>query len=302
VSNTMKKIGFTGLLISSMVLAVSSANASTLAWYRMGDDDGGLANPPVDGAEFNATDGTLDNPLGSLAALVPSTGFPNYSTVVPGALIHNPQTGLNYANAWSFEADASESKERAASPAIVPGEGFSYEAFIRFDDVSAADGIRFAYHRTNADGGWLLELQSDGTIDAEFTHDTLASVTAFASTTTSLEDGRWYHIGLIWDGNSQDSSNDIHLFLDYAEEGSANYPDGTAFNDANTSFFNGEVFGQRQIYIDESRYLDGVDAATSASDFLTVVVPEPSTFVLLGLGLVALFDTRRGRHELSCPT
>jgi len=261
------------VLLLVVLVVPLSAQASVLSWYRMGDDDGALTVPPTsDGQLMSTSEGTLSNPLGAMEALIPSTGTPRYSTTVPGGTIRDPLnlvgTGDNFVNSWAFHADAAEDKERAFAYATIPGGGFSYEAFIQFEDVSEANGIRFAYHRNNTDGGWLLELQSDGTIDAEFTHDTLASVTAFASTTTPLEDGRWYHIGLIWDGNSPDATDDIHIFLDYVEEGSANYPDGTSFGDANTTFFVGDVFGQREIRIDESRYLDGATAASGPDDFL----------------------------------
>jgi len=95
------------------------------------------------------------------------TATPFYSNAVPGRTIVDPLAVQKLVNNWSLGTSAAIDREHRFTPsAAIPNAGFSFETFVRFQDISTAAGDDFAYQRTNGDGGWLLELNSNGTVHA----------------------------------------------------------------------------------------------------------------------------------------
>jgi len=280
-------------LVALPMLALFIANtaqADVLGWYRMGDDDSTLTSPPTaDGQSMSATEGTLNNSFGSYPALVPtvSSGIPKYSSVTPGSAIKDPLnlsgTGLNYANDWSYWSDATEDKQRSDAGIQTMPSSFSYETFVRFDSVSASNGIDFAYQRTNGSGGWRIELLN-GVFRLHLESKTPGEVIEDLAidSTTPLVDGKWYHVGVIFDGNSNDGSPDAHLYVDYQLEASGNVPDANSYVISGRRFYNGSILGQQEVRMDETRFLDGATAADGPEDFLRVASLEARVHPVTG--------------------
>ena len=153
------------LLLGCLMTFASSASADTLAWYRLGDDD----PAPFNGVNLPAT-GTL-NSAGTFDPLEPQAGdsgelgpefWPTYSTNVPAEVVHDPISGQNYYDQWSLRTDGSAPRQRIRTGGEpTPTGAFTYETFVRFDNVATSYGVDFAYHTAGTAGGWRIELSNE---------------------------------------------------------------------------------------------------------------------------------------------
>jgi hypothetical protein len=289
-----KTIAVIAVLAIALCLSAASAQATLLAWYRMGDDDGGAgSNTPSNGGAIALDpNGTLNHVSGGSAWGIlrgrPTTGGgPVYSDKVPGAQIYDPIGNQVYDNDWSFKT-TSTSTSQGSKGNTGWDTNFALEMFIYFDvaDMSAVRGMEFVNHRSSGSGGWRFYVESSAgatqdTIRAEINTVTPANQTLAVNGTTKLQPQTWYHLGFLYKLNP-DTSHTAELYVDYGLEGAGAIPAGQAFGTTNFQVFLGHIAGgnssNRTITIDEFRYFNDLIAPDS---FL--LIPEPSSVVLSGV-------------------
>lgn len=295
-------------LVVALGLFISApAHADLLAWYRMGDDDSGLTTPPADGNPWDDDDGSLNNPLGTWGSeeLNPPSAAdpPYYSSVVPGALIYDPVTDTNYANAWSMQTfgDSNETgqfpgnEQYGQTSSLTLPPQFTHEVFFRYDNIDNSNLMTIADQYGNTGGGWFLELRNDATVRLEMAgYNEPESANLVLNSVTSLTPGVWHHVALVFDGNSQDGSDDVHLYIDYQLDVSGNLPDDQNYSVSTVRYHAGSYQNAPNSgRLDEARYFDEV---LDPSQFLHIV-PEPATAILLMLGSISWWTAgcRRAR-------
>jgi hypothetical protein len=260
-----KCVVFSALAVT--LLVTQQANAVTLGYWRLGDDDPASANgSPLSESIIHA---------GSYGSMLPTPAVPQYSNIVPGRTIRDPLADQKVVNSWSMGTLATVNQERTVSDTEIVPTSFTVEGFVRFPDVAAANGDDFLLQRTSANGGWSLELGAGGIVHANLSSrlgeiDSGAGLAVLdLNSTAALTNGQWHHVALVFQGNSQDASNDAHLFVDYTLQASGNVEDTTFFGGHGFPLVAGEVSGTSAVNIDEIRFVD-TPLALNGSQFLRV--------------------------------
>ena len=296
------------LLVLGCLMIASNAQAASLGWYRLGDDD----PAPFNGANLPAA-GTL-NSAGTFGPMTPSATesgsqyWPQYSNIVPATVIHDPIANQNYFDQWSVATDGSSERQRIhTGNETTPSGAFTFETFVRFDNVATSYGVDFAYHTAGTDGGWRIELSneagSQGKVRALMESPNDMGDLALLSTTT-LQDNQWYHVALVFDGNLGGTTNDVHLYIDGANEANGNYTNGLAFGNTAHPLYLGNVFDADVVRVDEARYYD---EAHAPSQFLQIATDYTLTAVVnISTGAVSLHNDTTGAitindYELNSP-
>ena len=120
---------------------------------------------------------------------------------------------------------------------------------------------------------------------------------------TVLQDNQWYHVALVFDGNT--TSNDMHLYIDGVNEANGNYFDSEPFGGGSHRFYLGNVFAADVVRVDEARYY--ADEALPPSDFLQIATDYALTAVVnTATGAVSLHNDTAGTitindYELNSP-
>src|SRR5690606_29476473 len=125
--------------------------------------------------------------------------------------------------------------------------------------------------------------------------------TLAAPASTALTPGQWYHVGLIFEGNSTDGSDDTHLYLNHQLIASGNLTDTINFGGATPgfNFFTGAALAARQVRLDETRYFD-TPLALDGSDFLLPAgVPAPQLVVDRETGAITLKNNAIGQGDFN---
>lgn len=249
----------------------SNANADTLGWWRMGDDD---SFPFLDDFVFQSDINT--GTFGNLTLPVTSVE-PQYSNLVPGATIVDGMTGSKNLNEWSIYSLQNGEFPQSLSTAdqTIPG-AFTYETFVRFADTSVSNGDDFGRH-WSGDNGFLMQLAPNTSGSALFetfnvtvrADNAGAAANVNLNSTTKAVDGEWYHVALVFEGNSTDGSDDVHLFVNGKLEASGNVDDAATFGGDTAPVLVGEVVSDSSLHVDEVRYMDQA-LALDGSDFLRV--------------------------------
>ena len=111
-------------------------------------------------------------------------------------------------------------------------------------------------------------------------------------------------MALVFDGNSTNGANDVHLYIDGMNEANANYFDAQPFGGATQRLYLGNVFDADVVHVDEARYYDEVHAP---SQFLQVATNYALTAVVnTSTGAVSLRNETAGAitindYELNSP-
>jgi hypothetical protein len=165
------KVPTSGLTFAVAVLLLFSAtaDAAMLGWWRFGDDDGGLAAPPVDGADIgpgSAANQRTVNHMGGLEGMYFQTALPEYSVVVPMKQgisdIYDPYTDTTLSNAWSMYTPGA-GQERLRPGTVAVPTTFTFETFVQPQSVHT---MVIVNHQSSTTNGWRVTLNSNGSVAA----------------------------------------------------------------------------------------------------------------------------------------
>jgi hypothetical protein len=291
------------LAIAVALLTATSAHATMVAWYRMGDDDGGLAVPPVNGGNIGPGDAenqkTVNHStqVGAWGGLYFSGATPQYSTTVPGTgvatEIYDPISDTTLPNNWSMHTPGTNTSERIRPGVVSIPSSFTFEAFVQpVSGTNGTGGMAFAYHRQSMVNGWDLGRTSGGALTVSL-YEGSTTVNTITSAAGLLTNDEWHHVAVVYQNLPDEDGNDFFLYLDNNLVAEGN---GTVALGGNVNFFlgNATASGGRKIFIDEARYF--ANETLIPEQFLQVV-PEPNALILASIGVVGLAGYRVRRRN-----
>jgi hypothetical protein len=291
------KVPTSGLTFAVAVLLLFSAtaDAAMLGWWRFGDDDGGLAAPPVDGADIgpgSAANQRTVNHMGGLEGMYFQTALPEYSVVVPMKQgisdIYDPYTDTTLSNAWSMYTPGA-GQERLRPGTVAVPTTFTFETFVQPQSVHT---MVIVNHQSSTTNGWRVTLNSNGSVAAHLyaggnEEDVITSAPGL------IPMNEWHHVAVVYQNSSEDGVNDFFLYVDYnlvAEGNGSVSPSGSPtlhVGNPSTSLTG------RRVRLDEIRYFN---EAITPDQFLRVV-PEPNSLFLVSMGVFGMGAYRRRRRE-----
>ena len=143
----------------------------------------------------------------------------------------------------------------------------------------------------------------DGTSTTGKLEFTVPNFHTFTTSDITMNAGTWYHMAMVYDGNAS-SSNNVRIYWTEMDDANTSATLVGSFSLAATGDtytidhleFGSDSAGQINGFYDEIRISNIARSDTDMMGF-TGAVPEPSSFVLAGLGLVGLgwFGVRRRR-------
>ena len=215
-------------------------------------------------------------------------GDPRYSYGTPTALRFSAgnRDSVIFRDAFGFGDGGPD-----AGPDIDFGQvdSFTIEALLRTTSTSLGGIVAKDY--AGDQPSWWLRMQTNGTLQAivDDRNSPDPNVNGLVNGMTAINDGEWHHIAFV-----RDAENDVvQLFIDYAQD--AWDVDDTLLTSFSTRDIRiGESNGGGWQFDGDIDFVRITSGALSPEDFVQPT-PEPATFVLLGLGALAL-ARRRGRQ------
>lgn len=291
------------LFVSTFVVTLlpSQAGAATIAYWQFdnattGDLTGSGLADSVGSYDLTLT-GNIDS--SAVAAVNP---VPNPDTTVgfSGDPSANPDAGFR-PSLFSVGLTNLDRLTVTTDPGNVfnlSGKSFTFEGWFQHADNTISSGFGDIIGGTRDAGpfgGYVLRMLPDGSISAFFAEAGGAADTFDFGTSGMDYRGapeEFHHFALTWqDGAGANSTGFAQIYIDGLLEASASAPaafsaaiadsNDDAFIIAGRSAANSNNWDGR---LDEFRFSDTV---LLPSQFLNASVPEPSTVVLIGLGIVA---------------
>ena len=315
--------------MSMLALVVRSARADVIGYWTFEEYAPGdtlnhrdrLRDTSGNGRDAFASDGSLvtDNNRqsdGNGASVTGDQGgFPNNTpNVVPGSGLFGNTTALEFRGddedvmvfRDGFDDFNDGGPAAGADINFGPDDSFTIEAVVRTpgDVDTGAGSDRGAIVAKDVAGdqqSWWTRFQDGnrvaGFVDDSDDHSGSSGDNQVVQATRVFDQNRWFHIAFVRDADN----DELRLYLEDLEDGDgfthdgpdATGPDNTVdflsnLNDIRIGGFNNDSAGASQ--------LEGaVDVVRISSGALeqTQFLPEPSSFVLLGIALCALLSRRR---------
>lgn len=284
VGEMKSRVLFAALTMFVLTSVATDVHASVLAYWRFEE---GIANSPAGGA------GSVSDSAGSFHGT--PTGGPIYRSDV-GA---NPVPLTGATNNRSLEFDGSGTGDFVLAPdptgVLNPTTAFTVEFWMRAGAQSGSlDTLLDHSHGFIDQTGWAFQTQPTGTMrfavgDGGPFHEAISPV-------GSVRDNMWHHIAGVFDSTA--TGQELRLYIDgvlaaFDDNGGAlalgNNRD-IEIGRASSAMFPRYYSG----FIDEIRISD---TALAPSQFLNSAVPEPSSFVLLGMFGAGLLLINRQRKQ-----
>ncbi|WFB36964.1 PEP-CTERM sorting domain-containing protein [Kiritimatiellota bacterium B12222] len=269
-----------GLSLLPILAAWTSAQASTLAWYRMegtaGDVISSVANSSGTAAGATASDTTIQ-----------------YGSSVAGSHIYDPVSGTTVANTSSMAfngttTDAFLTVTDGSTSGPFDVADFTVEMFVKIDTV-LTNNRPFVSHGGGIDSGWnvrSVEFSSD-----QYASGTISGANVFNSNKPVIDDGEWHHLAFVVQ-TSTSGSEYARLYMDgdLVREKTTGLDTYVPNVSADFLIYGGDYVG----FSDEVRFSN---TALDSSDFL-VAIPEPGTLTLFGVGIAAaILAARRNSKQ-----
>lgn len=263
-------------VLSAMTLA--SADGALVAYWNLNESGGNIADSSGNNLTGTASAGGLAYSQGSVTA-----GTYGALTVdAATAAAFGTSVNFTRASSGSFTVNGAAGGVLETLAEAGPSTGaFTVMAWINTTGLPASTTYRV--FGTGPVGGWGL-----GMANVDRLKFTTYGNTDYLSTGTTPFNGNWHHVAVTWsngtvtsyvDGNAVTLNSAATTFTD---EASALFRIGG--NTDGSDLFNGRI-DELKIF---NTALDVTQLRLEA-----VAVPEPSAFVLGGLGLLALFRRRR---------
>ena len=258
-----RTINTLAIAVSLSLLGFTQAQAGLLAHWKFDETSGTTAAD----SSGNSNTGTLANMTGNEWTTGPVGGALNFDGADDYILVnHDSSLDATSALTVAFWIKTTNSQQHVVSKSV-------------------------AHSGTATDDSFGLRIHSDGTPAIQISNGT---VTPFLSSSQAINDGAWHHVAYVFekptskfyidgvdDAKTHESFDyDLHITTEDVYIGAS---DTVNYNGGPYNFLVGSL--------DDLRIYDS--ALTAAQ--IQAIVPEPSTALLLCLGLMALATGRRNR-------
>jgi hypothetical protein len=179
-------------------------------------------------------------------------------------------------------------------------QDYTIEAIVKLGS-EAVFGSAIITKRGTTGTGWSLRTASSGVpslyiegTGLNFTHPEPQGV-------TPINDGLWHHVAVVIDATSDPALSSVTFYVDHVEDAKVLITD-TIY--AGGDWVNENIANTHDVWIGDfigrasDQFVGAIDAVRFSTGILTPdqflsVIPEPSSVVLLLVGLLSLFARRR---------